>query len=382
MRTRAYERKFVMPVRPLPSNPNLDHLKYQAKDLLKEHSAHTAGVAQRIREFHPRFGRASDAEIFYAQLSLSDAQLAIAREYGFPSWPRLKAHIEKPALAHQLNLPHHERIEDATFRRVVELLDAGNVADLRAHLHQHPDLVHQHVAFEGGNYFRHPTLLEFVAENPVRHGTLPANIVDVTRVILDAGVEQSALNETLMLVSTGSVARECRLQLPLIDLLCDYGADPNSAIHATALHGEFEAVNALIRRGARIDLPVAAALGRFEDARRLLAGANTENRHLALTLAADFGHVEIVRLLLDAGEDPNRYNPVGGHSHTTPLHQAAGRGHDEVVQLLVERGARLDLKDILWRATPADWARHAGRTEIEAYLRRKMGDEKKQSTAD
>jgi hypothetical protein len=36
---------------------------------------------------------------------------------------------------------------------------------------------------------------------------------------------------------------------------------------------------------------------------------------------------EIVRLLLDAGEDPNRYNPVGGHSHTTPLHQAAGGGH-------------------------------------------------------
>jgi ankyrin repeat protein len=126
----------------------------------------------------------------------------------------------------------------------------------------------------------------------------------------------------------------------------------------------------LIGRGARIDLPVAAALGRIEDARRLLAGASSEDRHLALTLAADFGHVEIVRLLLDAGEDPNRYNPVGGHSHTTPLHQAAGRGHDEVVRLLVERGARLDLKDILWRATPADWARHAGRTEIEAYLRK------------
>jgi hypothetical protein len=36
----------------------------------------------------------------------------------------------------------------------------------------------------------------------------------------------------------------------------------------------------------------------------------------------------------------------------------------------------LDLKDILWRATPADWARHAGRIEIEAYLRRKMEKEK------
>jgi hypothetical protein len=275
----------------------------------------------------------------------------------------------------ELDLPHQERIENPTLRRAVELLDAGDVAALRAHLHQHPNLVHEHVVFEGGNYFRDPTLLEFVAENPVRHGTLPANIVEVTRVILDAGPSQSARDETLMLVSTGSVPRECRLQLPLVDLLCDYRADPNSSVGAAALHGEFEALNALIARGARIDLPVAAALGRLEDACRLLAGASSEDRHLAITLAADFGHVEIVRLLLDAGEDPNRYNPVGGHSHATPLHQAAGRGHTEVVRLLAERGAKLDLRDILWRGTPADWARHAGKTEIEAYLRHKMGSE-------
>ena len=367
-----------MPVRRLPSNPNLDHLKYQAKDLLKEHIAQTLGVAQGIREFHPRFGRATDAQIFDAQLSLSDAQLAIAREYGFQNWARLKAHIEKPALSDQLNLPHHERIEDATFRRAVELLDVGDVAGLRTHLNQHPNLVHQHVAFEGGNYFRHPTLLEFVAENPVRHGTLPDNIVGVAKVILDAGIEQSTLNETLMLVSTGSVPRECGMQLPLIDLLCDHGADPNSALHATALHGELEAVNALIKRGARIDLPAAAALGRLEEARRLLPDTNNEDRPLALALAAQFGHIEIVRLLLDAGENPNRYNPVGGHSHATPLHQAAGAGHNELVRLLVERGARLDLKDILWRATPADWARHAGKTEIEAYLRGKIVDEQQE----
>ncbi|PYV14272.1 MAG: hypothetical protein DMG21_18735 [Acidobacteria bacterium] len=84
------------------------------------------------------------------------------------------------------------------------------------------------------------------------------------------------------------------------------------------------------------------------------------------------------RLLLDAGEDPNRYNPVGAHSHTTPLHQAAGAGHYAVVRLLVERGARLDLKDILWQATPADWARHAGRTAIEAYLRARDTGSKRQ----
>ena len=358
-----------MPVKRVPSNPNLDHLKYQAKDLLRDHALRSQGVAQRIREFHPRFTRATDADIFDAQLKLNDAQLAIAREYGFPSWARLKRHIEKPTLSDQLNLPHHERIEDATIRRAVDLLDAGNGAGLRAYLVQHPNLVHQRVVFEGGNYFHNPTLLEFIAENPVRHGTLPKEIVEVAKVILDAAPSQAALNETLMLVATGSVPRECCVQLPLIDLLCDHGADPDSAIEAAALHGELQALNALIGRGARINLPVAAALGHIEDFRRLLPVADSRVRHLALALASQFGRVEVVRLLLDAGEDPNRYNPPGGHSHTTPLHQAAGAGYNELVRLLVERGARLDLKDILWLATPADWARHGGKTEIETYLR-------------
>jgi len=367
-----------MPVKRLPSSPNLEHLRYEAKDLLKGHAARNLGVAQRIREFYPRLKRASDAEIFAAHLSLSDAQLAIAREYGFAGWARLTAHIERPALSDQLNLPHHQRIEDVTFRRAVELLDAGDVSGLREHLSRHPNLAHQRVVFEGGNYFRNPALLEFVAENPVRHGTLPQNIVEVTQAILDVGVEQSVLNEALKLVSTGRVPRECRVQLRLIDLLCDHGANPDSAIEATALHGELEAVSTLIGRGARINLPVAAALGGIEDFRQLLPGADGRDRHLALALAAQFGRIEIVRMLLDAGEDPNRYNPIGGHSHTTPLHQAAGSGHTELVRLLVERGARLDMKDILWQATPADWARYGGGTEIESYLRaQEKGDEKR-----
>jgi len=365
-----------MPVRTLPPKPDLDHLKYQAKDLLRDHAGRDLGAAQRIREFHPRFTSATDAEIFQAHLKLSDAQLTIARESGFPIWARLKRHIEGHAATGEMNRPYHERIEDSVFRRAVEFLDAGDVAGLRAHLLQHPNLVRQHITFEGGNYFQNPTLLEFIAENPIRHGTLPHDIVQVARVILDAGVEQSTLNEALALVVTGSVPRECRVQVPLIDLLCDFGADPNSAIHA-AVQGEFEAVDALIRRGARVDLPVAAALGRLEDARRLLPAAGTLDRHLALALGSQFGHVEIVRLLLDAGEKPNRYNPVGCHSHSTPLHQAALAGHLEVVRLLVERGARLDLKDILWHGTPAGWAKHGGKLETEAFLHSQETDGKK-----
>jgi Ankyrin repeats (3 copies) len=360
-----------MPVKQLPSNPNLDHLRYQAKDLLRAHAARDLGAAQRIREFHPRFTRAPDSEIFDARLRLSDAQLAIAREHGFASWARLKRRIEKPMLADDLNLPYHERIEDDRFRRAVGLLDGGDLAGLRAHLEKHPDLAHQRVLFEGGNYFRNPTLLEFVAENPVRHGTLPANIVQVAEVILNAGARQdpAALNETLGLVCSGRVPRESGVQLALIDLLCDYGADPNHAMQSALAHGEFEAVNALIRRGGLVDLTVAAAMGRTEDARRLLANAGSEDRHRALALASQFGRTDVVRLLLDAGEDPNRYNAAGFHSHSTPLHQAAFAGHEEVVRLLVERGgARVDAKDTLWQGTPAGWARHAGRTQIEEYL--------------
>ena len=358
-----------MPVRPLPENPSLQHLKYQAKDLLRGHAARDAGVAQRIREFHPRWTKAPDAEIFAANLTLSDAQLAIAREYGFPSWARLKRRVEKPTPADYLSRPHQERIEDPVFRHAVDLIDAGDVEGLRTHLTKHPKLLRQRVVFEGGNYFRNPTLLEFVAENPIRNGKLPKNIVEIAEVILDSGVDDSALNETLMLVATGSVPRECGAQIPLIDLLCDRGADPNRAAEVAAVLFEMEAVKALLKRGARITLPLAAALGRTEEVHRLLAKAEPEERHLALALASQYGHADIVELLLDAGEDPNRFNPLGGHSHSTPLHQAAGNGHLDVVKLLVARGARTDVKDILFGATPAGWANYAGRKEVEAYLR-------------
>jgi ankyrin repeat protein len=130
-----------------------------------------------------------------------------------------------------------------------------------------------------------------------------------------------------------------------------------------------------------MNLPIAAALGRTDDARRLLSEASGLDRHLALSLAADHAHVEIIRMLLDAGEDPNRYNPPGGHSHTTPLHQAAGAGHEAVVRLFVERGARLDMKDILWQGTPAGWAEHGGHMEIASYLREQEGKKAGQSHA-
>jgi len=218
-----------VPVKPLPRKADLNHLKYQAKDLLKARDRREAQVAQRIREFHPRFKHATDVAIFVAKFSLADAQLTIARERGFASRPKLKRRVEKPSAADDLALPFQERIQNPAFRCAVDLLDAGDVEGLREHLRTRPNLVHERVVFEGGNYFQNPALLEFVAENPIRHGKLPENIVEVAKVILDAGAksDQAALDETLVLVCSGRVARECGVQIALIDLLCDQGADPN-----------------------------------------------------------------------------------------------------------------------------------------------------------
>src|SRR5439155_3665626 len=151
------------------------------------------------------------------------------------------------------------------------------------------------------------------------------------------------------------------LQVALVDTLLDFGAAIDgcgsgqwtSPLMTALAFSYWSAAEALVRRGARVtNLAAAAGLGRLADSRQLLATASSEDRHRALALAAQHGHLEIVRLLLDAGEDPNRYNPEGNHAHSTPLHQAVWSGHDLVVWLLVERGARLDIRDSIYQGTP------------------------------
>ena len=305
--------------------------------------------------------------IFSSPLTLSDAQLTIAREYGFASWPRLKHRVEDPKPSDDLRLPHHERIDDPMFSDAVHLIDSGASSALTRLLQEHPKLIRERVHFEGGNYFRDPALLDFIAENPVRNVVLPANIVQIAEILLQAGPDHDSINETLGLVSSGRVPRECKVQLPLIDLLCRHRAEPESALHTAIIHGEFEAVRQLIRCGAHPYLPFFAALGDARGVLLHLSTSDSPNRQFALALAAQYGHVEALRVLLDSGEDPSLYSP--SHSHSTPLHQAALAGHLDAAVLLVERGAKLDVRDTLWNGTPADWAEHGGHATVARFLR-------------
>ncbi len=351
-----------MPVKPLPERANLDHLKNQAHDLRKAREAADPPSLQRIREFHPRFSDSGDSEITGARFALSDALLVIAREHGFASWTRLKKHLESGASA---AARLEERITDEEFLSALLLLDAGDLDGLRKFLKTHPDAARRRVHFEGMGYFSNPHLIDFAAENPVRNGSLPSNIVAIVEALLDAG---SPFGELLSLVSSGRAARECGVQSPLIQLLCARGDDPNSALLPALAHGEFAAAKALVEGGAKITLPCACALDNLALTKSLFDSASDAERHQGLALAAQFGSAACVDFLLEKGLDPNRYNPVGLHSHSTPLHQAAFAGHQETVLVLLRGGARTDLKDTLWNGTAKGWAEHGGHTEIAKLL--------------
>ena len=82
-----------MQYKQFPPNPSLEHLKSQAKQLLKAHKEGALDACQRIRAFFPKLSDATDVEIQDAAFGLQDAQLVIAREYGFASWTRLKEDV-------------------------------------------------------------------------------------------------------------------------------------------------------------------------------------------------------------------------------------------------------------------------------------------------
>jgi hypothetical protein len=69
-------------------------LRNQAKDLRRACREGDPNAIHWIGQTHPRFSGITQAEIAAAGIALADAQLVIARELGFDSWPKLKKHVE------------------------------------------------------------------------------------------------------------------------------------------------------------------------------------------------------------------------------------------------------------------------------------------------
>ncbi len=375
-----------MEFKPLRFNAPLTQYEAQAEALLDSYEAGEAGAFDVFRNKHPRFldeqipclsPQSPDEKIKDANLGFDDAKLALARCYNFRDWL---------AVAEYAKAVREKGSPVFRFEAAVEAVVHGDVEALKMLLEEHPELVSAR-STRVTNFdpaVHRATLLHYVAANGVEHyrQLSPKNSVEVARLLLEAGAEVDSLADLYgsgcttmsLLVSSGHPAA-AGVQVPLLELLLDFGAAIESTsrwgtpLMAALAFGYPQAAEALARRGARIaNLAAAAGMGRLDFVRDLLPKAEPETRHRALTLASQAGHAEVVRLLLDAGENPNRFNPEGNHAHSTPLHQAVAGGHMGVVKLLVERGARLDIQDTIYRGTPLGWARHCDRPEIASYL--------------
>jgi ankyrin repeat protein len=135
-----------VPTRTLSDRPHLDQLKRQAKDLLEAFRERSAGAAEEVRAHY------RDADP--ASFALHDAQLVLARAYGFDSWPKLKAFVD-----------------GVTVRRLIDAVQAGDLEAVRSMVTARPELVHldlaendEHRALHHAVLQRRPEIVRFLMQ--------------------------------------------------------------------------------------------------------------------------------------------------------------------------------------------------------------------------
>lgn len=294
--------------------------------------------------------------------ALPDARAIIAAKLDFDSWDRYVAFTE--ALRDPQSLV-------APFEAAVDAIVAGDIETLNRLLHDHPALIQMR------SMRRHrSTLLLYVGANGVEgyRQRTPKNAPRIAEILLDAGAEVDAVGDmyrgttTLGLVATSVHPVQAGVQEALIDLLVARGASLDRAVapdytrgrvvNACLANGRGEGAALVAQRGAPLDLEGAAGVGRLDIVRTFLdeeghltSGATQDELKSGFAWACAYGHIDVVRFLLDRGVDV-----AALHRGETPLHHAAFGGHAAVVALLLERAAPVNVKDETWQGTPLDWA--------------------------
>jgi ankyrin repeat protein len=110
------------PTRRLRGRPDLEQLKRQAKELRE---AFLAGEANALAEVNAHYPGADPSKF-----ALHNAQLVLARSYGFPSWPKLKAYVD-----------------GLTVRRLAAAVRAGDLARVEAMLRARPELANLEMSY-------------------------------------------------------------------------------------------------------------------------------------------------------------------------------------------------------------------------------------------
>jgi hypothetical protein len=329
---------------------NLEHHRRRARELLRAARAAEPDAWARLAPHVPPRRRTQSA----AGARLADAQRAIAREAGFATWAQLKDY--------------------GLFQRAVAAFDGGNGEELAALLDDRPSLVRyrcRHGEWYEAGYFAGATLLEHVAGNPDR-GLLPGNVVELARLILARKPDKDVMERTLGLLLTSRRASEAGVALPLADLLAAAGApfDPHAVdlLSLPLLNVAPATATALAARGATVDLRHAAGLGDVAAMEPLLAAAPALLEE-ALAFACIRGQTPAAEWLVRHGARGDVLVAPGSTTPRTALHDAANRGHRQIVELLLAAGADCTVVEPHWGGTAAGWAAAGGHGELAEILR-------------
>jgi len=316
----------------LPAKPSLVFLKKQAKDLFE---AFRLGDPETVATFSRYFTRSE-------KIGLIKAQLVLAREYGFDSWPALKAHIAS------LEAPSTEKFIDAVFAGNRDLAKAwwrdhreelrkdiavaavmGDAEAVAAHITGNPEFLREDLPPKKRQLICYPCFSRLVTDPEFE-----AAIVETVTLLLKSGADPNAAydiewgnekwRETALYGAAGVLNHR-----GITKLLLDAGADPDDrAVQDGKYHGE-----SLFHS---CDHP-----GKNE-CLRLILEANPSQPALdsCIHRKLDFEDEEGVRMFLKHGCNPNANRP------RTALSHAILRGRStKILQILLDAGADPNVKD-------------------------------------
>jgi ankyrin repeat protein len=337
----------------LPAHPNLDQLRHQAKDLLR---AANSGDDQALAQMQA----VSD------QVTLAAAQLALARSYGFASWPKLNAEVEARTLdlAERVDAFCKASVSDGS-GRAARMLAAtpeiaghsfatavilGDAARVSEDLRRDPGLATRRDPRSGWTPLHTVSGSRWHQFEPARSDGLLA----VAQLLIEAGADPAAKTDSwgggwsplgCAVASTNSGPSN----QGVVELLLEHGAVPDDRdlYLAGFAHDRHRLLPLLLVRGPNV----------------------SEVAEMALAAPISEGDVEGVRSLLQAGADPSRYLDDDGHA--TPIVCAAINAGSsvELLEVLLENGADPHTAGPDGRS-PDRLAMAAGRPDMIELLRR------------
>lgn len=300
--------KQKLPTRRMREHPDLEQLKRQAKELLRRFTAaEVIAVAEVNAHYH-----AADASKF----ALHDAQLVIARSYGFESWPKLKSYID-----------------GVTVKRLVDAVCANDLTRVRAMLKARPEIADMAISYSDEHRPIHYAVMNRLPEMVsllMRHG---ANA-------------RSGIHPHRRATTAFTIAKE-RGYLEIAAIIEKQEQRRGQSTRAETSESAEQVANDLGVRDAEARAAVASGDTKWLRARHTEGNLINHVRWAEgglLTVAVHQNRPEILTLLLEFGFDPDERVSGGegdwvAYSQGHPLWHSAALGSREMAEILLRRGA-------------------------------------------